>query len=210
MSTQSMVVVYPVYDQIFDTNGSRTSRRFVALGLVTKPKGPFKKVSKPFLNGLGGKIERDESSFSAACREIHEECGITPEASELTWAATVNVLRGNTRVRLFVYLWKLPTKVTLSPAGEHPEFDSFHWQEVGGSYAIGEDSNQYHLDIGTHFPKADILEPDYHWLTTVLLFEKHLLRKRVYVRVTDDFKLVRNMGETSSVLRYDHKENPSR
>jgi len=173
MTKQSMVVVYPTYTEVLSQY--KVLRTYIAFGLVTKFKGPFKKLTKPFLNGLGGKIKKGEKSLAAARREVREECGISPLVKDMRWIGTMDVLGPNNKhVVLFVYIWDTKKRITLTP--KDGEFHSFHWQTIGGTYEACLDT----------FPEpVNILPCDRHWLPIFLLSETPSCG---FVRRTETFR----------------------
>jgi len=156
-------------------------------------------------NGLGGKFEAGESPEECAIREIKEESGITPEAKDVNWAGTIDIIRPGATSELFVYVWDTKGEIPITPSND--EFVSFAWQEVGGIYK----TQTPELSV----PYVDILEPDRHWLTHLLLsreIREINLRKPIegFVRATKDFKLRRRVGDSTSKFWIAKTENPRR
>lgn len=132
MSTQSAVVIFPSCES--------NHRELVALGHVTVFKGPFKQLTKPFLNGIGGKIEARERPEEAALREFSEEVVVDGEqpSSQLLACGVVEVFfcenegppkREEPDVLLHVFKMVFDRKVDLFPNPEHAEFESIDWYD---------------------------------------------------------------------------------
>ncbi len=81
---------------------------------------PTKKIWANRYNGVGGHVERDETVYDSALREIAEETGLT-EVQKLTLRGTINIQAGDetTGIMLFVFSAVSPTrKVVHSGEGQ--------------------------------------------------------------------------------------------
>ena len=191
MSTKSMVVIYPTCTEAL-LQCSKLKRKHIAFGLVTN-----KKVKGPFLNGLGGRIEKGETRLDAACREVREECGISPPAKDMHWIGNMHILGpDNKHVVLFVYVWDTKKRITLTP--KDGEFDSFHWQTIGGTYKACLDA----------FPEpVDILPCDYYWLPDFLLSKTP---SRGFIRITEKFGIPSKEGTPFAKIVVSKRKSPVR
>lgn len=155
MSTQRAVVIFPRFKK-------NSREKLVALGHVSMFKGPFKKLKKPFLNGIGGKIEDGETPEEAALREFSEEVTIGETLLGKRDFLEIGIVRitfmpSRKKVHLHVFSMYFPNEVKLTPSKNHPEFDSFAW------YPLREIS---YPNIGPG--GASLLPSDKMWLPTFL------------------------------------------
>lgn len=164
------VVIFPTFKE----GGYDLYQKYVALGHVTVFKGPFKHLTKPFLNGIGGKINEGESPEDAAMREFNEEVTLhngDDPIKDLVYIGKVEVSffeegeeipsdpsEKEPDVILHVFRMYLKERVEIVPNKESPEFESFAW------YPIREIT---YPNIGPD--GAELLPSDRFWLPFFLI-----------------------------------------
>lgn len=196
MSIQQAAVIFPRFKE--------GREKFVALGHVTVFKGPFKNLKKPFLNGIGGKVEDGEIPKEAALREFEEEVTISDTLLEQRDFLKVGIVRitfmpSRKRVNLHVFSMYFANRVKLTPNANSPEFNSFDWYPM---------ERITHPGIGLN--GASLLPSDKLWLP-------HFLGGKGYhkARMTldDQFRLF-GTGEgkdyRSGTARVSRNQNPQR
>tara|TARA_B100000745_G_C20110579_1_gene380102 strand:+ start:281 stop:919 length:639 start_codon:yes stop_codon:yes gene_type:complete len=169
MSTQEAVVIFPTFKE----GKYGHFQKYVALGHVTVFKGPFKHLTKPFLNGIGGKMNEGESPEDAAMREFNEEVTLhngDDPLKDLVQIGEVEVWfykkgekispkkKRDPDVRLYVFRMYLKERMEIVPKGDSPEFGSFAW------YPIREIT---YPNIGPD--GAELLPSDRFWLPFFLI-----------------------------------------
>ncbi len=120
---------------------SGTRRCIPAVLVYLEHQGRVLLIHKGKYNGVGGKLEPDESPLEAALRETREEAGVVLLADQLQLAGTVQFPKFKVMGRSggpedwWVYLWRATLSdrqvAQVRTECEEGKLQWFHWSEVG-------------------------------------------------------------------------------